>query len=84
MQTTVKTLYKQGYSKSHIARVLSVDRKTVRKIISSFNDGDEELKKKPHPLFFEEYREYIEIQLGKGLYLGLVSYCLFYSHLVKS
>jgi DNA-binding NarL/FixJ family response regulator len=41
MQITIMTLYKQGYSKAHIAEMMHVDRKTVRKIIQRVEAGEE-------------------------------------------
>jgi hypothetical protein len=35
MQTTVKTLFEKGYSKTKIGEILSIDRKTVRKILKT-------------------------------------------------
>lgn len=32
MQSTIRTLFKKGYNKSQIARMLEIDRKTVRKV----------------------------------------------------
>lgn len=67
MQTTIKTLYKKGFSQSHIARTLGISRNTVRKVILSDEGGEKQLVKKPHPSMLDEYREFIEIQLNKGL-----------------
>ena len=67
MQTTIKTLLKKGYSQTYIAKTLHVSRKTIRKVIRSEERGENELKKKPHPSVLEQYREFIEIQVNKGL-----------------
>lgn len=67
MQTTIKSLYKKGYSKTHISKILGISRNTVRKIIDSEERGEEQLVKKPHPSILDEYHEFIEIQLNKGL-----------------
>lgn len=67
MQTTIKTLYKKGYSKSQIAKTLKVSRNTVRKILKSEERGEEILEKKAHPSMLDKYREFIEIQLSKEL-----------------
>lgn len=67
MQTTIKSLHKKGYSKAYIARTLGVSRNTVRKILNSEERGEEQLVKKPHPSVLDEHREFIEIQLNKGL-----------------
>lgn len=67
MQTTIKSLHKKGYSNAYIARTLGVSRNTVSKVIRSEERGEEQLIKKPHPSILDEYREFIEIQLNKGL-----------------
>ncbi len=38
MHTTIKTLFTKGYSKSNIARMLDIDRKTVRKILKELDE----------------------------------------------
>lgn len=58
MHTTIRTLFKRGKSKSEIARILGVDRKTVRKILSK--PEEEPVEKKPHPSILDPYLEYIE------------------------
>lgn len=67
MQTTIKTLLKKGYSQTYIAKTLHVSRKTIRKIINSEDREEENLEKKPHPSILDQYREFIEIQINKGL-----------------
>lgn len=67
MQTTIKTLYKKGYSKSQISRTLKISRNTVRAVLNSEERGEEVLEKKPHPSMLDKYREFIEIQLNKEL-----------------
>jgi transposase len=67
MQTTIKSLHKKGFSNTYIARTLGVSRNTVSKVIRSEERGEEQLVKKPHPSMLDEYREFIEIQLNKGL-----------------
>lgn len=69
MQTTIMTLYKQGYSKTEIAKMLSVDRKTVRKYIEASEQGKEYIQKKSHPSMWDEHQEWIGIQIAKGLSL---------------
>ena len=69
MQTTIITLFKQGYSKTDIARMLSIDRKTVRKYIEANEKGKELVEKKPHPSMWDAHREYIGIQIERGLSL---------------
>ena len=65
MHTTIKTLYKRGSNKSEIARILGIDRKTVRNVLNK--PEDEPIEKKPHPSIYDPYREYIEKKLSMGL-----------------
>lgn len=65
MHTTIRTLFKRGVSKSEIARMLGVDRKTVRKVLSK--PEDEPIQKKPHPSMLDTHREYIESKLALDL-----------------
>jgi transposase len=74
MKTTIKTLYQQGYNKSQIARLLGIDRKTVRNVLkgpdnpsSAKETAGEETKKTRWPSVLDEYREYIQIQAAKDL-----------------
>lgn len=71
MKTTIKTLYRKGYNKTQIGRMLDIDRKTVRKVLKE-DAGDQtgtasEKKTAVWPSMLDEYREYIEIQLAKEL-----------------
>jgi transposase len=59
MYTTIKTLWKQGHSKSEIAKLIGHDRKTVQKIIKELNQGKSGPNKKPHPSKLDPYREQI-------------------------
>ncbi len=65
MKTTIKTLFQMGYNKTQIAQILGIDRKTVRKVLTEGPPGEEEERKWPSKL--DEYREFIEIQLDKGI-----------------
>ncbi|MRS05329.1 transposase, partial [bacterium] len=65
MHTTIRTLFKRGVSKSEIARMLGVDRKTVRKVLNK--PEDEPIQKKPHPSMLDTHREYIESKLALDL-----------------
>jgi transposase len=65
MHTTIKTLYKRGVSKSEIARILGIDRKTVRSVLNK--PEDEPIEKKPYPSIYDPYREYIEKKLSQEL-----------------
>jgi len=67
MQTTIKTLYAQGYNKSQIARMLHVDRKTIRKVIKSKENGDMEIPQKEYASQFDPYKDYILAKMEKGL-----------------
>jgi len=65
MQTTIKTLFKQGYNKSQIARLLYVDRKTVRNVIWSKESGHEQVPRKEYPSQFSPYEDYILAKMEK-------------------
>jgi transposase len=67
MQTTIKTLYEKGYNKSQISRMLEVDRKTVRKIITSKERGEPEVPRKEYQSQFDPYKDYILAKMDKGL-----------------
>jgi transposase len=69
MQTTIITLYKKGYSKTHIANEVGVDRKTVRKVVKNHESGKEVMEKKPHPSYWDPHKTAIESGLSKGLTL---------------
>lgn len=77
MNITIETLWKQGKSKSEIARITGHDRKTVAKTIKCLKNGRYP-EKKPHPRYFDDYRveilEYLEKGLsGKRIYEELCS-----------
>lgn len=65
MHTTIRTMFKRGVSKSEIARILGVDRKTVRNVLNK--PEDEPIVKKAHPSIYDPYREYIEKKLSQDL-----------------
>ena len=70
MKTTIKTLYQRGYNKTQIGRMLGIDRKTVRKVLkddANQKETGQGIQKAVWPSMLDEYREYIEIQLGKEL-----------------
>lgn len=58
MYTTIKTLFDKGYSKSQIAKMLEIDRGTVREILKRIENG-EEIKRKPVPTIIDKYKEII-------------------------
>jgi len=66
MQTTVKTLFEKGYSKTQIAKMLGIDRKTVRKVLKN-PDKEYVIEKKPHPSMLDEHHEFIEANINKEL-----------------
>jgi len=66
MQTTIKTLYEQGYNNSQIARMLKIDRKTIRKVIRS-GAGHTEIHRKESRSQFDPYKDYILAKTEKGL-----------------
>ncbi|MDD6656313.1 MAG: IS21 family transposase, partial [Lachnospiraceae bacterium] len=70
MKTTIKTLYQKGYNKTQIGRMLGIDRKTVRKVLkddANQKENGQGIQDSVWPSMLDEYREYIEIQLGKEL-----------------
>lgn len=64
MKTTIKTLYEKGYNKSQIARMLDIDRKTVRAKLRPEKEPNTKEKK---PTIIEPYKEYIKIEAEKGI-----------------
>lgn len=66
MKTTIRTLFKKGYSKTKIGEMLGIDRKTVRKILNEPEEKDKD-KAGPWPSKLDPYREFIEIQSNKGI-----------------
>ncbi len=66
MKTTIRTLFSKGYSKTKIAEMLGIDRKTVRKILNEPESSDND-KGGPWPSLLDPYREFIEIQSNKGI-----------------
>lgn len=68
MKTTIKTLFQKGYNKSQIARMLGIDRKTVRKALKDpANEDLSDSAKSQWPSMLDEYHDFIEIQLSKDL-----------------
>jgi transposase len=67
MKTTIKTLHEQGYNKTQISRMLGIDRKTIRKVIRTQEDGYTEIPGKEYRSQFDPYRDYILAKLEKGL-----------------
>lgn len=66
MQTTVKTLFEKGHSKTKIGEILGIDRKTVRKILKN-PDKDVHIEKQPHPSVLDKHREFIDVSILKEL-----------------
>lgn len=73
MKTTIRTLYKKGYNKTQIGRMLGIDRKTVRKVLKENAEYQDSSNHPPEqktgiwPSMLDDYREFIEIQLAKEL-----------------
>jgi transposase len=65
MHTTIKTLFQRGKSKSEIARILGVDRKTVRNILNKPDDAP--IEKRPHPSMLDPYMKYIQEKINLEL-----------------
>ena len=66
MHTTIKTLFTKGHNKSSIARMLNIDRKTVRKVLKELNEKGC-VERKERTSILDPYKEYIAIQVSKGL-----------------
>lgn len=66
MHTTIKTLFEKGHSKSGIAKMLKIDRKTVAKVLKELEDKGY-VERKQYPSILDDYKEYINIQSTKGL-----------------
>lgn len=66
MHTTIQTLFKKGYNKTQISRILEIDRKTVRTVLKKI-EKDGTIKKKQYPSILDNYKEYINIQVSKEL-----------------
>lgn len=69
MKTTIKTLYQKGYNKTQIGRMLGIDRKTVRKVLTEPEQSEivPDSNQTVWPSMLDEHRQYIEIQLNKEL-----------------
>jgi transposase len=60
MHTTINTLFNKGHSKSKIAEMHNVNRKTVAKVLKKIDEkGYVERKKKPSML--DSHKEYLKI-----------------------
>jgi transposase len=80
MQTTIKTLFEQGYNKSQIARMLNIDRKTIRKAIKSKEDGYADTPRKEYASQFDPYKDYILAKMEKGLTIKRIHQDLIRDH----
>lgn len=66
MQTTIKTLFEKGYSKTKIGEILGISRKTVTTILSKLENNDV-IERKKQVTILDDFKEYISIQTQKGL-----------------
>lgn len=66
MYTTIKTLFDKGYSKSQIAKMLEIDRGTVREILKRIENG-EEIKRKSVPTIIDKYKDIINTKVNQEL-----------------
>lgn len=66
MHTTIHTLAKKGYNKTQIARILEIDRKTVRRILNQIEEKGV-VERKETCSILDPYKEYIQIQVSKDL-----------------
>lgn len=68
MKTTIKTLFQRGFNKSQIARMLCIDRKTVRKVLNRASSGKDIWKDEVRRTsLLDDYKEFILVQIAKGL-----------------
>lgn len=66
MYTTIKTLYDKGYKKSQIAKMLQIDRGTVREILKRIENGHE-IKRKPIASILDPYKQILDIKIDQEL-----------------
>ncbi len=66
MHTTIQTLSKKGYNKTQIAKILEIDRKTVRRVLNELNEKGI-VERKETCSILDPYKEYIQIQVTKDL-----------------
>ena len=66
MYTTIKTLFDKGYNKSKIAKMLEIDRGTVREVLKRIENG-EEIKRKPVSTIIDPFKEVIETKINQEL-----------------
>ena len=66
MHTTIKTLFQKGYNKSEIARMLEIDRKTVRKVLKELDENGV-VERKKRKSILDPFKEFINIQVAKNL-----------------
>ncbi|WIF96136.1 IS21 family transposase [Caminicella sporogenes] len=66
MHTTIDTLFKKGYNKTQIAKMLKIDRKTVRTVLEKLEKHGC-VERKEYPSILDPYKEYINIQASKQL-----------------
>lgn len=63
LYTTIKTLFDKGYNKSQIARMLEIDRGTVREILKRI-ENEEEIKRKKVPTIIDPFKEIIDTKVN--------------------
>lgn len=66
MYTTIKTLFDKGYNKTQIAKMLEIDRGTVRNILKRIENG-EEIKRKSVESILDPYKEIVRIKAKQEL-----------------
>lgn len=66
MHTTIETLFKKGYNKTQIGKILGIDRKTVRNVLKQIDQNGYVVRKKTGSII-DPYKEYINIQVSKEL-----------------
>ncbi len=63
MYTTITTLFDKGYNKSQIAKMLEIDRGTIREVLKRIANGEE----KPVPTIIDSYKEIIDTKINQVL-----------------
>lgn len=66
MHATIETLFKKGYNKTQIGKILGIDRKTVRNVLKQIDQNGYVERKKTGSII-DPYKEYINIQVSKEL-----------------
>lgn len=66
MHTTIETLFKKGYNKTQIGKILGINRKTVANVLKQLNEKGS-VERKQTVSILDDFKEYINIQVAKEL-----------------